>query len=401
LKILMVTHYFGSHKGGIEIVAEELFRQFVRRGHPTVWAAGNATPPPEEEAQGTSRTMCLPISNFVEEKLGLPFPIPSLATLKEIRAEVKNADLIVLHDCLYLSNIAAFVCARRQGIPTVVVQHIGSVPYKNAILNGLMRLANMIVTKPMLAAAEQVVFISQTTKSFFDKVRFRREPRVVFNGVDTDLYRPAEAPEEKLALRRKYGLPDSDPVILFVGRFVEKKGLSLLERMVRERPGYTWAFAGWGPLDPRSWNAQNVKVFSGLRGASMAELYRACDVFVLPSVGEGFPLVIQEALATGMPVVCSAETATADALMEGFVRSVALRKGDPGQAVENFLAAVDEMLRNGLNSEKEAAERRAFAVERYSWQKTADRYLEIAKGLCPPQTLAAATSSANVEKVSR
>ena len=56
-----------------------------------------------------------------------------------------------------------------------------------------------------------------------------------------------------------------------------------------------------------------MRVFSDLAGPGLAELYRASDVFVLPSQGEGFPLVVQEALACGLPVVCGDESTGADA----------------------------------------------------------------------------------------
>jgi glycosyltransferase involved in cell wall biosynthesis len=68
-----------------------------------------------------------------------------------------------------------------------------------------------------------------------------------------------------------------------------------VRRMARQRPDIQWAFAGWGHLDPQVWGLPNVVVFRDLSGADLVPLYQASDVFVLPSKGEGFPLVIQEA----------------------------------------------------------------------------------------------------------
>ena len=281
----MASHYFASHKGGIEIVAEELYRGLTMSGQEVVWIAGNATPPPD--SIGRSRPAPLPIFNFVEEKIGLPFPMPKLSALRTTRRELAGADVVIIHDCLYLNNIFVFLLAQFRGVPTIIIQHIGLVPYSSIVLNAVMRLANAIVSRPMLSRASQVVFISETTRSFFRHLRFRKPPETVFNGVDTDLYRTLGSDETKAGLRRDYELPENGRVILFVGRFVEKKGLRAMRRMVELRPDWTWAFAGWGPLDPGNWNAANVRVFSGLRGSSMAALYRACDLLVLPSTGKG------------------------------------------------------------------------------------------------------------------
>ena len=47
-----------------------------------------------------------------------------------------------------------------------------------------MRAANALIARPLLARAHQVVFISCTTAAYFAKVRFRRPPQFIFNGVD-------------------------------------------------------------------------------------------------------------------------------------------------------------------------------------------------------------------------
>lgn len=381
MKILMVTHYFDSHQGGIEIVAGNLFRGLARRGCEVVWAAGNVSPAPAEEARGS--VLPLKTWNVVESAIGLPFPVPSIGALKHLSSHVRCADVVLLHDCLYLSNIASFLFARMLGVPVMIVQHIGIVPYRNFLVGAIMRFANSLVTRPMLALAQQVTFISQNTARCFTSVAFRNPPAMVFNGVDTEMFRPLKEGESIEWIRERQGLPSVGTVALFVGRFVEKKGISAMKRMVELRPDWTWAFAGWGPLDPGSWKASNVRVFSGLRGASIAALYRACNLLVLPSIGEGLPLVVQEALASGLPVVCGAETLGADPAMSAFVRGTPVYAGDDDRTATEFLSAMDDLLETDAESKSKSEDRQAFARSRYSWDYASEKYLEIASRLAP------------------
>lgn len=399
MKILMTTHYFASHQGGIEIVAGQLFRELAASKQEIVWIAADVTPPPE--TAGTARVVGLRTFNFVERKIGLPFPIPTLPALRKIRDEVRRSDVVIVHDCLYLTNILAYGFARLNSVPVIIVQHIGLVPYSNRWLSGLMKLANRLVTRPMLRGAHQVVFISETIKRYFSGIPFRTPPAVVFNGVDPDVFRPLHSREKKVDLRREFGLPAEQPIILFVGRFVEKKGLPILKRMVEMTPRYTWAFAGWGPLDPGKWNAPNVYVFSGLRGSRVAELYRAADLLVLPSSGEGFPLVLQEALASGLAAVCGTETLGADPAMEALVRGVPIFAGDDDRTAREFLSCIDDFFASNAELQSKSEARRAFAVARYSWKHAAKRYLEIASRLAPESVSPSAAMQASTEEVLR
>jgi glycosyltransferase involved in cell wall biosynthesis len=376
----MATHYFASHEGGIELVAGRLFRELSSLRQEIVWIAGDVTPPPA--ADGSSRTAGLRVFNWVEKKIGLPFPIPTPGALRKVWDEVRHADVLIIHDCLYLTNIAAYAAARLAKVPVIVVQHIGFVPYSSRFLRTVMTLANRVATRPMLRGAQQVVFISETTRRHFETVRFRTTPALVFNGVDAAVFRPMAGAAAKADLRERFGLPADRPIVLFVGRFVEKKGVAALKRMAELQPGYTWAFAGWGPMDPRESNCANVRVFSDLRGDRLADLYRASDLFVLPSTGEGFPLVVQEALACGLPVICGAETASADPAVACLVRGIELHPGDDESTARRFLSAIAE----ALTAEPQASlaqQRRDFVLSRYSWRLGAERYLSIAAQLVP------------------
>jgi len=379
MKILMASSFFASHNGGLERVAGELFRAFTDRGREIVWMAGDITPPPE--SAGRSRAVPLRIFDFVEDKIGVPFPIPAPSALAQIIREIRASDVLILHDCLYLSNIFAFLAARWRRIPIVIVQHIGLIPYRNFALHFIMRFANSIATRRMLSSAEQVIFISEITRRYFGDLRFKRAPELIFNGVNTGLYRPRRG-AEKSDIRRKYGLPTDCHVILFVGRFVEKKGLPILKLMVSQRPGFVWAFAGMGPLDPKDWNAPNVRVFPWMNNENLAELYRACDIFALPSKGEGFPLVIQEALASGLPVVCGSETSLADCGLAPLVHGTPIHADDDRRTAEEFLLSIDNVIRS-QRSELTPEQVSAFAATRYSLNTAVDRYLSAIGRLVP------------------
>ena len=375
VRLLIVTHFFEGHRGGIEIVAGRLARELARADLDVTWAATDAAPPPAD-AEPRLRTIPLAASNIAERSIGIPFPLPAPSSFARIWREVRGADAVHVHDGLYLTSLAAFAAARWFGKPVVVIQHIGAVPYRNPILRWMMRIANRIVVRPVLAWSDQVVFISESTARYFAGLKPRAKPELIFNGVDTGVFYPPRDRQEIVAARHQLALPADDPVVLFVGRFVEKKGLAVLERLARARPDLTFVFAGWGPLDPRAWRLTNVHVFDALAGPTLAALYRAGDTLVLPSTGEGFPLVVQEALACGLKVVCGDETAAADPEASRVLTSVAIDAGNPDATAARCERALAACLDEGPDAAARLA-RAKFAAERYSWPRAAARHAEI------------------------
>jgi glycosyltransferase involved in cell wall biosynthesis len=373
-RLLTVSNFFDSHRGGLEIVAGRLARELAARGFEVTWLASDCTAPPAGD--GRLRAVAVGVWNVAERRLGVPWPVLSPGGVARIWREVGAADAILLHDALYMASVVTFLAAKAHRKPLTIIQHIGHIPYRSPILRGLMALANRIVAGPILSGADQVVFISQFVREFFAALRFRAPPRLVFNGVDTEVFRLA-AGDEKVAARRRFGLDGT--VALFVGRFVEKKGVEVLRAVAEARPDLTFAFAGWGVIDPASWGLANVRVFSDLAGSSLAELYRASDVFVLPSQGEGFPLVVQEALACGLPVVCGTESTTADPEAARFLSGVPVEGADLAAAAAEVTAAMDQVL--GREAPGDAERRREFVCRRYAWSAAADRYAEILTGL--------------------
>lgn len=367
LRLLCTSHYFESHRGGIEMVAGQLARSLIARKLAVTWAACNASPPPDDIP-----TMPLPASNIIEKRSGLPFPLLGLVSLSRLVRAVRRSDAVLVHDGMYPISIVAIIAAGLSRRPVILVQHIGHVPASSKPLRALFAIADRLLTRPMLRLASQVVFISATTARHFANVSTRREPVLVFNGVDTETFRPNASEDERQRERQQIGWPKDKRVVLFVGRFLEKKGLLRLREMSAMRPDLHWAFAGWGPCDPETWHLENVTVHRGRSGAHLAPLYRAADVLILPSSSEGFPLVVQEALACGLRPVCCDDGANADPAAAGHVMGIS-NDGSEAEIVRRYLTAIDALEAELAATESRLA-RSEFARQRYAWASAAQRY---------------------------
>ncbi len=138
-----------------------------------------------------------------------------------------------------------------------------------------------------------------------------------------------------------------------------------------------------GRLIRVGWHLPNVRVCSGLSGAAVGLPLSGQRLLVLPSVGEGFPLVVQEALACGLAIICGSDTATADALATPFLTGIQIEISDPETTAARLLAELTPLLGRG-SLPAERRERAAFARTRYSWAASGARYADLLRRLCAP-----------------
>ena len=240
MRILVCSAYFESHRGGIEIVAGQLARQFRQLGHSVSWLAADASSPPAHDCVGDRVCRCEPAMRW---SAGPLFRCRCQASRLSRRSSGRWRGPTWCIFMMRLSrHVLAHILTRQLGKPVVLTQHIASVPYRNLLLRLVMRAMNRLITRSMFAAADEVVFISNVTAKAFADVAYRRPPRTVFNGVDTEVFRPAAAAAEKAAARKLWGLAPHRPIALFVGRFVEKKGLSVLRQAAALGTEIDWVF---------------------------------------------------------------------------------------------------------------------------------------------------------------
>lgn len=381
LRVILVTHYYPAHQGGVERIAGQLAERLAAAGVARIeWHASDCDAAPSPAA-GLS-TAPAASWNFAERRLGFPYPVWTPTALRRLAHACRDADVVHLHDCLYLANLVAFAAARRARRPVLVTQHIGHVPYRNPLLRAAHRTANRLLGAWLLGGADQVVFESDTVRAYFSRfVRFARPAPLVENGVDTDRFRPATA-EHRRELRARLGVPPGTPLLLFLGRFVDKKGLPVLRDLAQRFPQARWLFAGWGPLDPSRWGLPNVSVVHRPPTDELAALYQAADLLLLPSVGEGFPLSVQEAMACGTPALIGAETAAGSPHASGVI--LAERTGTPDTA-ERWTARLQALLASPQALEALRPGVARFAAEHWSWDRCVARYAELLHRYHPQQ----------------
>lgn len=146
------------------------------------------------------------------------------------------------------------------------------------------------------------------------------------NGVDLDRFRPAGSEDERRQLRRSLGLSNDRPVLGFVGRLTEDKGIPELIDAFEGLAGsvdaqlvLVGAVESDTSLPERTLTTIRERTDITVTGwvSDPSTLFRTFDLLVFPSHREGFGNVIIEAAATGVPTVATRATGTVDAVLHG------------------------------------------------------------------------------------
>jgi D-inositol-3-phosphate glycosyltransferase len=304
VRILYVSHYALPHLGGVEVAIDAMAAELQRRGHEVVHVASDAVREGEPAATDVSyRLLRVPARNALEHRTGAPWPVFGPRLLRTLRIELARADVVHAHGFLYMSSLAALLRARALGDGSplrVLTEHVGHVPYDSRLLDAGEALAIRTLGSLAVRSAEALVYFNDDVGERLARMAPAALLRRIANGVDIERYRPAE-PDERARLRQELGW-DERPRVLFVGRLVAKKGVDVaLGAAAASGGSFELVLAGPGMLDGVA--SRDVISLGALTPERMAEVYRAADAFLLPSRGEGFPLAVQEAMASGLPVV--------------------------------------------------------------------------------------------------
>ncbi|WP_425499345.1 glycosyltransferase [Natronosalvus caseinilyticus] len=124
--------------------------------------------------------------------------------------------------------------------------------------------------------------------------------------VNRDRFRPASG-ESRADIRAKLGLPQTERLLLTVGRVSQRKGANDLMKaartLLRRGSSISWCIVGDGPLRHRLNSLPNVTAVGRVPHSEMPQYYQSADLVVCPSHLEGLPNVLLEAAACGTPTL--------------------------------------------------------------------------------------------------
>lgn len=279
-------------------------------------------------------------------------PRALFAALGASLSMARTARDVVWQSFYFLEAVVLFEQARKQGVNHLHVHHANNVaevarlacilssqeavPWKWSLaMHGSAEFWNVerFRLREKVEAASMVACISDFTRSQLMALVPRKhweKLHIVHMGVDMGAY-PALADTRSAR--------PADPTrVLFVGRLLEAKGLSLLLEAVGDlvRQGFAFELrvVGDGPYrEPlreliRARRLDDVVVLRGPVGQDkILEEYEWADVFCLPSFIEGIPVVLMEALATELPVVTTQITGISELVEDGRVGGLLIRPG--------------------------------------------------------------------------
>jgi glycosyltransferase involved in cell wall biosynthesis len=263
-----------------------------------------------------------------------------------------------------LGNIAAFLC----GVPVRIYTLRG---LRLETARGIQRRILRVTERVAAWCAHSVVCNSESLKkqALAHGIAPKRKLKLLgdgsSNGVDVEHFCPGQD-----SMRVALGLPRKIPVIGFVGRLTRDKGIaelilafdSLLEVMHARLLLVGWFDRSEDAVDPALCRYIRDHPYIVCTGyvADTAPYYRAMDVMVLPTWREGFPNVVLEAAASGVPVITTIATGARDAVLPE-VTGVLIPPGDP----EELRKALLRLLKSARRRREMGAAARKWVIEHF------------------------------------
>jgi glycogen(starch) synthase len=252
----------------------------------------------------------------------VPSHLPIEAGVRVVRAW--KPDVVHLH--VYWLWPAARAIQERTGVP--LVYHVHSLDRAEyEIGHGPSQCASQwIVQEEVIASADRVIALSLNESELLSDYcpGVQGKVRIVGNGIDDNITARAAVNKERQT---------NSPLVLYTGRFVERKGLreliAAIPRVLGRAPTTRFVLAGghrqcsgadmeywWLPPELKQYR-DHIHFTGWLTPAHLAEWYLAADVLAVPSWYEPFGMVILEGMLYGLPIVAAAVGGPSEILEHG------------------------------------------------------------------------------------
>ncbi len=200
--------------------------------------------------------------------------------------------------------------------------------------------------------------------------------QVIYNGVDTERFSPANA-RFRSEIRQRYQIPEDALVVLFVGEY-RRKGLATVIDALGQLQDHRLHLLAVGRGDLA--HHRTLAALAGIAeratfadpAQSIEQVFGVADLFVFPTYYEPFGMVITEAMASGLPVITSRSAGAAELITEGESGLLLDSPSDPAELSRKIAALV-----SGTAALKDMGRRARSAASGYTWDNVAEDTLDL------------------------
>jgi glycosyltransferase involved in cell wall biosynthesis len=292
------------------------------------------------------------------------YPFPFFAAVRfwfEI-GEFKP-DVIHTHGRYFPSTLIAALYAKIHKVKLVHTEHIeGEVYFSSGFMHGLINDLVNFASKWLLAIADTVTAVSQSTKSFILR-KYNVEAVLTPNFIDTRSMN--RILKTKLPTKYERLLSKKKPNVLFPYRLVRSKGYSLLLQMAEAAKGFNFIVAGAGEGERAVKNSKYIEYAGQVSHDDLIRLMNRCDIVINLSSQEGLSTTLMEAVHLGKLVLASDIDSNLEILKE-YNRASMM---DLNSTIPELVEKIERLV---FLKEKEAAGGKVFDVS-----ETADMYYDI------------------------
>src|ERR1700758_2253132 len=321
---------------------------------------------------------------------------PAMATLSADLVMANAAfEATVAHSHTWYTGLAGHLAALLYGIPHVLTAHSLEPlrPWKAEQLGGGYRVSSW-VERTAIEAAEAVIAVSSGMRDDVLSTYPALDPNrvhVVRNGIDTDVWFPAE-PTPGESVLEELGVDLAKPIVAFVGRITRQKGVAHLVAAAHQfSPDTQLVLCAGAPDTPEiaAEVTEAVQNLSRARGGvfwvremlpigKVREILSAATVFVCPSVYEPLGIVNLEAMACATAVVASDVGGIPEVVVDGVTGSLVHYDADNPTGFQASLAeAVNELIADPDKAKRYGEAGRQRCIEEFSWARAAEQTLDI------------------------
>ena len=399
MKVLFYTREFPPYVyGGAGVHVEYLATELAKLMEVDVRCFGD-----QDQKKGDLTVKGFPYDNpiFTDSNSKLKAVFQTLSTCIHMNAEDSDADIVHCHT--WYAQFAGIVAKLCYGMPLIITTHSLEPlrPWKREQL-GRGYDASSWVEKTAIEMADAVIAVSKETKDdvlkYFDVDESK--VKVIYNGINLKEY----IVTKETSTLEQYGVDQSKPYVLFVGRITRQKGIIHLVNAIKYiDPDTQIVLCAGAPDTPdiakemedsvnevKKTRNNVIWIDKMLEKKEVIQLYSHADVFCCPSIYEPFGIINIEAMACETAVVASAVGGIKEVVVDGETgilvpleqqKAAPFEPVDPDKFARDLASGVNKVINNKALKESMAKKGRKRVEDYFDWIAIAKQVEDLYKSL--------------------